>query len=103
MQEFPVRRSLVKGLAQSLPAQLRASFDQEPEEVGTHYRIRYGALEYLDACIGQSGKSIIIETESRKDASDEEIIDTNRRFRKFLDLITGYSTKERVKLAKTVD
>ena len=34
-------------------------------------------------------------------AGDEVILDTNKRFRKFLDAITGFSTKERVKRAKS--
>jgi hypothetical protein len=33
--------------------------------------------------------------------SDDVIIDTNKRFRKYLDVITGFSTKERVKRAKS--
>ncbi len=33
--------------------------------------------------------------------SDDVIIDTNKRFRKYLDAITGFSTKERVKRAKS--
>jgi hypothetical protein len=33
--------------------------------------------------------------------SDDMIMDTNRRFRKYLDAVTGFSTKERVKRAKT--
>ncbi len=37
---------------------------------------------------------------SRK--TDVVIIDTNKRFRKFLDAVTGFSTKERVKRAKSV-
>ncbi|MDD1720091.1 MAG: DUF5611 family protein [Methanoregulaceae archaeon] len=103
MQEFPVRRNLVKGLPQSMVAHLQECFDQEPKQNGSHYRISYGALAFLDITIGPAGKSIVIETESNKEAADEVIIDTNRRFRKFLDLVTGYSTKERVKLAKSVE
>jgi hypothetical protein len=44
-----------------------------------------------------------VKTESNRDADDTVIIDTNRRFRQFLDLVTHYSTKERVKRAKSVE
>jgi hypothetical protein len=33
--------------------------------------------------------------------NDDVILDTNKRFRKYLDAITGFSTKERVKRAKS--
>jgi hypothetical protein len=31
------------------------------------------------------------------------ILDTNRRFRKYLDIVTGFSTKERMKKSKSVE
>ena len=52
--------------------------------------------------ITPDGKSVIIDTESDITASDEAILDTNRRFRRFLDAVTGFSTKERVKRSKSV-
>jgi hypothetical protein len=53
---------------------------------------------------GESGKTLLVTTVSRTDIEDEQVIlDTNRRFRKYLDDVTGYSTKERVKKAKTVE
>jgi hypothetical protein len=44
---------------------------------------------------------VIIDTESDLTASDDVILDTNKKFRKYLDAITGFSTKERVKRAKS--
>ena len=66
------------------------------------YRIKAGALKRLDVIIGAGSKSVIIDTESDITAPDDVIIDTNKRFRKFLDAVTGFSTKERVKRAKSV-
>ncbi len=83
--------------------QLKECFGVEPENKDGHYQIRYGALKVLDASLGAEGKSVIIRTESDLTVSDEAILDTNRKFRKYLDAITGYSTKERVKKAKTVE
>jgi hypothetical protein len=70
---------------------------------GDRYQISYGALRLLEVTTGSGGKTLIVRTESDKDASDEVILDTNRRFRKYLDKVTGYSTKERVKKAKSVE
>jgi len=83
--------------------QLRECFETEPNQKDGHYQIRFGALKVLDASLGADGKSVIIMTESDLTVSDEVILDTNRRFRKYLDAVTGYSTKERVKKAKTVE
>jgi hypothetical protein len=49
---------------------------------------------------GAGNKSVFIDTESNMQVSDEVILDTNKRFRKYLDVVTGFSTKERVKRAK---
>lgn len=45
-------------------------------------------------------KNLCVDTESRSGVGDEVILDTNRRFRKFLEAATGLNSKERVKRAK---
>jgi len=74
----------------------------EPKKTEKGYRIVFGALKRLDVNCGDGGKSVFIDTESDITASDDVIMDTNKRFRKFLDAVTGFSTKERVKRAKSV-
>ena len=83
--------------------QLKECFGVDPKYNDGHYQVSFGALRLLDASLGAEGKSVIIRTESDLTVSDEAILDTNRRFRKYLDAVTGYSTKERVKKAKTVE
>lgn len=41
-----------------------------------------------------------METEANKGANDEVIMDTNKRYRVFLEEATGYTAKERLKKAK---
>jgi hypothetical protein len=41
-----------------------------------------------------------VETESSKDVKDDVILDTNKRYRVFLEEATGYTAKERLKMAK---
>ena len=62
--------------------------------------IAFGALARLEAWPGAGGKTVAVNTVSRKDADEATILDTNRRFRTFLDRVTGFSSKERVKRAK---
>jgi len=101
MQEYPVKRGLTKDLITRIAAELKDCFGVEPTESGGIYRISSGALKRLDVKAGTGGKSVIIDTESDISVSDEVILDTNRRFRKYLDAVTGFSTKERVKRAKS--
>lgn len=103
MQEYPVKRGFSKNLPATIFEQLKECFGIEPKTKDGHYQISYGALKILDASLGADGKSVIIRTESDLAVSDEIILDTNRRFRKYLEAVTGYTTKERAKKAKTVE
>ncbi len=101
MQEYPIKRGMTKDLEIRIAAELKTCFGKEPEKTATGYRIKFGALKRLDVSMGADGKSVIIDTESEKSENDEVIIDTNKRFRKYLDTITGFSSKERIKRAKS--
>jgi hypothetical protein len=102
MQEYPIKRGLTKDLESRIVTELRTGFGVDAEKTAKGYRISAGALKRLDVSITPDGKSVIIDTESDITASDEAILDTNRRFRRFLDAVTGFSTKERVKRSKSV-
>jgi hypothetical protein len=101
MQEYPIKRGLTKDLEARAVAELKNCFGKDPEKIQGGYRTSFGALKRLDVTLGAGSKSVIIDTESDMKVSDEVIMDTNKRFRKFLDVVTGFSTKERVKRAKT--
>ena len=103
MQEYPVKRGYTKNLRENIMEKLKEHFETEISCEGEHCRISFGALKILDVSPGTGGKTLIIDTESDISVNDEAILDTNRRFRRFLDDVTGYSTKERVKKAKTVE
>jgi hypothetical protein len=100
MQEYQVKRTSQKGLPVAMVDQLKDCFGTEVSEKGGHYRIRYGALKRMEVALGPGGKTLVVDTESDTDASDETIIDTNRRFRLYLERVTGFSAKERLKKAK---
>jgi hypothetical protein len=102
MQEYPIKRGLTKDVDARIVTELKNCFGVDPEKTAKGYRIKSGALKRLDVSVGTGEKSVIIDTESDISASDEVILDTNKRFRKYLDAITGFSTKERVKRVKSV-
>lgn len=100
MQEFQIKRTHLKTFQTVMILALREFFNKEPIERDGQFEISYGALKRLTVSIGHDGKSIIIDSESRSDISDEVILETNRRFRQYLERVTGYNAKERIKMAK---
>lgn len=61
--------------------------------------LTYGALKELKTWV--EDKKLHVETQSDNTVKDEKIIlDTNKRFRDFLEEATGYTAKERLKMAK---
>ena len=102
MQEYPIKRGLTKDLEERTVAEIKNCFGKDAEKTARGYRVAFGALKRLDVTFGAGNKSVILDTESDMSVNDEVIIDTNKRFRKFLDVVTGFSTKERVKRAKSV-
>jgi hypothetical protein len=104
MQEYPIKKTHLKIFPEVISVKLKELFEIEPIESDGWYMISFGALESMKVRIGESKKTLIVETVSRTDIEDEMVIlDTNRRFRKYLDEITGYTTKERVKKAKKTE
>ncbi|MCP1714805.1 hypothetical protein J2T58_000650 [Methanocalculus alkaliphilus] len=100
MQEYQVKRGLTKDLEERLLSGFIDIFGVEAEEKDGHYCIAYGAIKRLEVWSGEKGKTVYVDTESDITASDDLILDSNKKFRQYLDHITGFSTKERVKRAK---
>jgi len=100
MQEFQVKRGHTKDLAGEVEKALAEIFGVKASQAGGKYTISYGALAKMEVCIGEGGKTVTIDTVSKRDADEATILDTNRRFRTFLDRVTGFTSKERVKRAK---
>lgn len=103
MQQYPVKRTHIKVLPENITARIKENFGVEPEERDGKWRISYGALEMLEVGLGEDKKSILITTVSKQGITDDGVIlETNKRFRKYLDDVTGYTTKERVKKSKSI-
>jgi hypothetical protein len=100
MQEYQVKRTSQKSLPGTMVDQLKECFGAEVTEKDGHYRISYGALKMMEVSLGPGGKTLVVDTDSDTGAPDEVIIDTNKRFRTYLEQVTGFSAKERLKKAK---
>lgn len=77
---------------------LEKNFPAEIKEENGKLSLSYGAFKCLSLSIEK--KKLIVDTESNPDIMDDVILDTNRRFRIFLEEATGYSSRERLKKAK---
>ncbi len=74
------------------------NFPAEIKEENGRLNISYGALARLT--VGIDNKRLCVETEASNGANDNVIMDTNKRYRVFLEEATGYSARERLKKAK---
>lgn len=107
MQEYSIKRGFKDGLEERLKDGLEKYFDKKGEESNGHYAIEFGSFSRLEAWINEKGNQLNIDTESRtdlydaypEDEADGIVLDTNRRFRDYLEYVTGYNTKERKKKA----
>ncbi len=77
---------------------LEEEFPVEIRQEGEKLLLNYGALKSIEVWI--ESKKLNVITESVPGASDDLALDTNKRFRNFLDKATGYTAKQRLQMAK---
>lgn len=104
MQEYKIKRTVIKELEKNIKEQLTICFGVQPNEENNHFWIEYGVLDRLEVRLGDTKKTLLVHTITKDGVTDDELIlDTNRRFRKYLDAVTGYNSKERAKTMKSVE
>lgn len=77
---------------------LQDSFQVPVTEENGKLIVSYSALARVEASI--IDKKLSVDTTPNPNVSDEEILETNKRFRKFLNDATGYTSKQRRSMAK---
>jgi len=77
---------------------MKDCFPSPVKENGGRLQMSYGAFKSMEAWF--EGKEMCVETSSVSSINDSEILDTNRRFRNFLQEATGYTSKQRQQMAK---
>ncbi len=77
---------------------LEEEFPTEIREGDGRLLLSYGALKSIEVSI--EGKKLVVNTESSDEVGDDLILDTNKRFRNFLEKATGYTAKQRLQQAK---
>ncbi len=79
-----------KALEEEFPCEIR----QEEGKL----LLSYGALKSIEVWI--ENKKLSVVTESASGVADDLALDTNKRFRNFLEKATGYTAKQRLQMAK---
>ncbi|WP_338100015.1 DUF5611 family protein [Methanolapillus africanus] len=98
MQEYKLKRGFTPDI-ERLRTLLAECFGTEIKEEDKKLVTSYGALKKITVWI--DNKKMCVDTVSdNAGVSDEMVLDTNKRFRNFLDKGTGYTSKDRVKNAK---
>ncbi|MCD4704212.1 MAG: DUF5611 family protein [Methanosarcinaceae archaeon] len=98
MQEYKLKRGFSPDI-ERMYTELSECFPSEIKKEDGKLITSYGALSKLS--IWMDGKILVIDTVSDiEGVDDENVLDTNKRFREFLNRSTGYSAKERAKKAK---
>jgi len=98
MQEYKLKRGYAPDVGR-MKCLLEECFGTAVKEKDGKLTTSYGVLKEITVWI--NNKQLCVDTVSDSSVKDDNIIlDSNKRFRTFLDKGTGYSSKERVKNAK---
>lgn len=97
IQEYSFKRGFSQDINR-IKGVLEKNFPAEIKEDNGRLTLSYGALKHLTVWLDK--KSLCVESESSKDVGDEVVLDTNKRYRVFLEEATGYTAKERLAKAR---
>jgi hypothetical protein len=92
---------LKRGLSPDISRIRKALEEEFPGQIDQHegrLSLSYGALKRIDVWV--EAKQLNVTTESQPGVDDQITLDTNKRFRNFLEKATGYTAKQRLQMAK---
>jgi hypothetical protein len=95
--EYSFKRGFKPEL-ERIKSALEEEFPTEIRVEGGKLLLSYGALKSIEVSI--EGKKLFVTTEPSDEVGDDMILDTNKRFRNFLEKATGYTAKQRLQQAK---
>ncbi len=95
--DYPFKRGFKPDIAR-IRKVLEEEFPCEIKEESGKLLLSYGALESIEVWI--ENKKLSVVTQSAPGVADDLVLDTNKRFRNFLEKATGYTAKQRLQMAK---
>ncbi|HEC96513.1 MAG TPA: hypothetical protein ENI59_02430 [Euryarchaeota archaeon] len=102
VREYPIKRGHYKYIEGGKLKKIIQEFFGHVEEKDGKYCTSYGSLEKIEIFL-KDKKTLVVSTVPKEEYSPEEALETLKRYNKFLDVVTGYTAKERAeKLKKSV-
>ena len=96
MQSYPVSKIARKELTPSgLRSKIEEVFGTSPNEVGDALVVSYLAIKEMK--VRTDGKSLLIETVMEPKVPTEQQMATIKAYNRFLEVATGFTSKERAK------
>ena len=99
MKEYDIKRGHLKNIDGDKLKELMESTFGDVESDNDKLIVRYGALQPLHSWV-KDKNTLCVDTQMDTSVEDNEITETIKRFNKFLEAATGFTSKERVKRAK---
>jgi hypothetical protein len=99
VQEYDIRRGHFKNIEGDKLKELLESTFGKVEVDDNKLMIKFGALQPLTTWV-KDKNVLCVDTTMNKDAPENEINDTIRKYNQFLEAATGFNAKQRVKRAK---
>ncbi len=98
IQKYDFKRGFKKDSSNRVLNALKSCFETDiTEREGHIFVLSYGALRKMTVEVGDK---LFVDSEADLNVSEDVMADTNKRFREFLWLATGYSSKQRAKKAQ---
>ncbi|NPE31090.1 DUF5611 family protein [Methanococcoides sp. SA1] len=98
MQEYKLKRGFSPDI-ERIYEEIGKCFPSDIKRDSDKLSVSYGVIKELS--VYMDGKKLVVDTDMDVSSVDDELIlDTNKRFRDFLLLATGYTAKERRNQAK---
>jgi len=98
IQKYVLKRGVSKDIERVKSVFVECFDGVEPKSINGRYTAGFEALDAINFWF-EDGE-MCIDTTPCPNPSDDEILNTNKRFRKFLEQATGYTAKQRVNKAK---
>ena len=95
--DYPFKRG-IKPDIERIQKALEEEFLTDIRNEDGKLTLSYGAMKSIAVWV--ENKRLNVVTESAQGLSDSVILDTNKRFRDFLEKATGYTAKQRLQMAK---
>jgi hypothetical protein len=100
MQQYEIKRSIRSEISPGRIAEIMRKEFGSAEEHDGHIFSSYGALTKLECWL--DGKKVCVDTVGNRNVGDAVAADTVARYNRFLEGVTGYSSKERRKKAMKI-